>query len=290
MRQALISEFPLQVGEVLSADIEGKISAESVNVQLEKILISDAFARSERLKRFLRLTAEEVLQGRGRQLNEYLIGVEVFDRQENYDPRIDPIVRVEARRLRAKLEEYYREEGRRDPILIDFPKGSYAPVFRKREIKTLTAEELWSRFRSSAQMLTIAVLPFLNLSRRKELECICYGIVDQLISALTKWEDLRVVSRTSAIRFRRQSCNVRAIGRKLNVALVLGGSVQKARKRIRVAAQLTNVDDGCHLWSETYDREMKDALTIQDEISQAILNGLKTTLAPVTVAQSLELA
>jgi TolB-like protein len=290
MSQAVVSEFPQRLGENANPEIKGNICAESVHLQLKKILKSDALARSERLKRFLRLAVEEVLQGRGRQLNEYLIGVEVFDRQENYDPRIDPIVRVEARRLRAKLKEYYREEGRKDLILINFPKGSYAPVFRKRELNALTAEELWARFRSSGQMLTIAVLPFMNLSRRKELKCICYGIVDQITRALTKWKDLRVVSWTSAVRFGRLSDDIQEVGCGLNVAMVLAGSVQKAGKRIRVAAHLTNAEDGCNLWSETYDRELRDAFTTQDEISQAILNGLKAHLAPLAINQSLDLA
>ena len=105
---------------------------EAVRRQLEKILAADGFARSARMSRFLRFTVERALEGRAGELKEYLLGVEVFDRKESYDSRVDPIVRVEARRLRAKLREYYEGAGRHDPLMIEFPTGGYAPCFRAR--------------------------------------------------------------------------------------------------------------------------------------------------------------
>jgi len=105
-----------------------QLSAESVRTQLRKILSSPIFVRSERLARFLNFTVEQTLAGRGEELKEFVIGVEVFDKNEKYDPRMDPIVRVEARRLREKLRKYYQNEGFTDPVQIDFPTGSYAPV------------------------------------------------------------------------------------------------------------------------------------------------------------------
>ena len=107
-------------------------SAEAVHAQLERILASNGFARSERLSRFLRFAVEKKLRGEGDQLKEYLLGVEVFDRDATYDPRLDPIVRVEAARLRAKIRDYYRTEGENDPVRIDFGKGSYAPILATR--------------------------------------------------------------------------------------------------------------------------------------------------------------
>jgi hypothetical protein len=109
------------------------LPAEAVQAQVEKILASVVFAQSERLSRFLRFAVEETLRGRGEQLKEYFIGVEVFDREESYDPRTDPIVRVEAGRLRTKLARYYESAGRDDAVIIEFPKGSYVPAFRKRQ-------------------------------------------------------------------------------------------------------------------------------------------------------------
>ena len=82
------------------------------------------------MSRFLQLAVERTLEGRGEELKEYVIGVEVFDRSASFDPRVDPIVRVEARRLRAKLEAYYGSAGKDDEVIVEFPKGRYSPVFR----------------------------------------------------------------------------------------------------------------------------------------------------------------
>src|SRR5580693_2424217 len=94
---------------------------------LERVLKSETFQQSDRLKRFLTFIVQETAAGRGSELKEYVIGVQVFRKEDSFDPRTDPIVRVQARRLRAKLVRYYREEGRADPTLIELPKGGYIP-------------------------------------------------------------------------------------------------------------------------------------------------------------------
>lgn len=104
-------------------------SPEAVRQQVEKIATSEIFLQSERLCRFLRFTVQAKLNGEAAQIKEYLLGREVFDRNADYDPRTDPIVRVEARRLRKKLDEYYAGPGSGDPVRIDYPKGSYTPEF-----------------------------------------------------------------------------------------------------------------------------------------------------------------
>lgn len=105
-------------------------SADQVRAQLAAILNSKLFVQSERLRRFLSLVVERTLAGEGDQVKEYTLGRDVFDRDHTYDPRVDSIVRVEARRLRVKLRQYYQELGAADPVLISFRKGSYVPVFR----------------------------------------------------------------------------------------------------------------------------------------------------------------
>ncbi|MBL8235270.1 MAG: hypothetical protein JNL98_42620, partial [Bryobacterales bacterium] len=100
-----------------------------VRQQVDRIVSSGIFLQSERLCRFLRFTVEAKLNGEAGQIKEYLLGREVFDRNHDYDPRTDPIVRVEARRLRRKLDEYYAGPGASDPIRIEFPKGAYTPEF-----------------------------------------------------------------------------------------------------------------------------------------------------------------
>jgi TolB-like protein len=103
--------------------------ADAVRAQLDRILASSGFANADRLSRFLRFVVERTLDGEGDQLKEYRLGTEVFDRPADYDPRLDSIVRVEARRLRSKLAEYYEGPGRADPIVIRVDKGGYAATF-----------------------------------------------------------------------------------------------------------------------------------------------------------------
>jgi TolB-like protein/Tfp pilus assembly protein PilF len=125
---------------------------------------------------------------------------------------------------------------------------------------------------------SIAVLPFKNMSADPEQEYFCEGLSEELINALTQIKDLRVVARTSAFSFKDKDIDIREIGRKLNVETVLEGSVRKAGNRLRITAQLINVADGYHLWSERFDRELADVFDIQDEISLAITEKLKLKL------------
>src|SRR5579871_3403065 len=99
-----------------------------VRRQLERILESELFARSDQLSRFLRFIVERHLEGRNEELKESVIGVEVFGRKPDYNPKFDPIVRTEARRLRARLGDYYTNGGKRDPLVIGLPKGGYVPM------------------------------------------------------------------------------------------------------------------------------------------------------------------
>jgi TolB-like protein/tRNA A-37 threonylcarbamoyl transferase component Bud32/Flp pilus assembly protein TadD len=131
---------------------------------------------------------------------------------------------------------------------------------------------------------SIAVLPFANLTADPEQEYFCDGMAEEIINALTHVEGLRVVARTSAFSFRGKEIDIREVGRKLNVDKLLEGSVRKAGNRVRITAQLVNVADGYHLWSEKYDRNIgelccpEDIFAIQDEISLAMAEELKGRL------------
>jgi TolB-like protein/predicted ATPase/Flp pilus assembly protein TadD len=125
---------------------------------------------------------------------------------------------------------------------------------------------------------SIAVLPFVNISNDSENEYFCDGLAEELIGALSKIEALRVAARTSAFSFKGKETDIREIGQRLNVAAVLEGSVRKAGNRIRISVQLVNVADGYHLWSERYDREMKDIFDVQDEITLTVVDALKMKL------------
>src|SRR6187431_1209330 len=110
----------------------GNASDKAVRQQLTRILTSKTFSQVDRLKRFVDFIVTESVEGRGSDLKEYVIGVQVFGKEASFDPRTDPIVRVQARRLRTRLARYYQDEGNADEIVVDLPKGGYAPVFKPR--------------------------------------------------------------------------------------------------------------------------------------------------------------
>jgi serine/threonine protein kinase/tetratricopeptide (TPR) repeat protein len=125
---------------------------------------------------------------------------------------------------------------------------------------------------------SIAVLPFTNMSADPENEFFADGITEEIINALTQIEDLRVAARTSAFSFKNKHVDLHIVGDRLNVKTVLEGSVRRAGNRVRIMAQLINVADGYHIWSERYDRELKDIFEVQDDIARAIADRLKVAL------------
>ena len=124
----------------------------------------------------------------------------------------------------------------------------------------------------------IAVLPFRNLSAEAENDYFCDGLAEELLNALAKIDGFKVAARTSAFAFRDKPAGISEIGRALGVTTVLEGSVRTSRGRMRIAVQLVNAADGFHLWSERYDREMRDIFDVQDEITLAIVDALKIKL------------
>jgi len=125
---------------------------------------------------------------------------------------------------------------------------------------------------------SIAVLPFVNMSADPEQEYFSDGMAEEILNGLAQVRGLRVVARTSAFSFKGQNIDIRHVGETLNVNHVLEGSVRKVGDRLRITAQLVSVDDGYHLWSETYDRQMNDVFAIQEEIARAVVSELQVTL------------
>jgi TolB-like protein/Tfp pilus assembly protein PilF len=263
--------------------VQSTIQHSAVREQLERILVHGLFARSERMGRFLRLGVERTLEGRTDELKEYLIGVEVFDRKTSYDPRVDPIVRVEARRLRSKLHAYYQGDGRNDPIVFEFVAGSYAPRIHLKNRPDGAA------FAPPAPMTpavpTVAVLPFANLSASCEYDYFSDGLTEELIHALTKVNGMRVMAWNSAVRLRGSRVEPEQpeardrLWDRLQVANVLTGSVRVSEGRLRVRAQLIEKETGLYLWSETFERQMRDIFAIQEEIARNIVRTLRIQLA-----------
>ena len=221
------------------------------------------------MTRFLRLVVARTLAGETAGLKEYSIGVEVFDRPESFDPGVDPIVRVEARRLRDKLKKYYETSGRHDELVIELPKGAYVAQVRRRTAQPPPPEGG-----------SIAVLPFQNLSPGSEAGYFSDGLTWELIHHLTRIPGLRVMAWNSTARLRDEPLDLAAIGAKLKVSTILMGSARLTADRLRVVVQLIETAGGRYLWSETYDRTVSDILAIQEEISRTIATMLKVQFGP----------
>jgi len=194
------------------------------------------------------------------------------------DPReLNPQIPEELSRLilRCMEKEKERRYQRADEILSALVTiESRTPTAGITAAKVPDAEKmLEARWKKS-----IAVLPFSNLSSEKEQEYFCDGLSEEIINALSHIRELRVVARTSAFAFKGKEIDIREVGEKLNVDAVLEGSVRKAGDRLRITAQLINVADGYHLWSERFDRAMKDVFDIQDEVTLEIIDKLRIEL------------
>ena len=247
---------------------------EEIRAQLEKLLASPLFARSGRMSRFLRFSVEHALAGTEDQVKEYLVGVEVFDRDGDYDPRVDPIVRVEARRLREKICAYYESAGKADPVQIEFPKGVYTPVFRLRDAPPTAPAA------PEPKHTSIAVLPFANLSPQSGDDYFSDGLTEELILLLTRVQGLRVVAWHSASQLRGREQDLGSLREQLNVDVALCGSVRRSDSRVRVTAQLIHTGTGAYLWSEGFDGDLHDVMSIQEEIARTIVETLKLALHP----------
>jgi hypothetical protein len=208
----------------------------AIEQQLERISSSHEFRKCPQLLRFLRFAVNQALAGPDGGSKERLIGMELFGRAADYDAGADPVVRVEARRLRRKLAEYYAGGGREDPVEIRLPKGGYLPTFEARA----------SRIRS------VAVLPFSG-------HALSGGLTTRLIARLAASGALRV--------FRSKDHGE-------EVEMILEGSVRQAGERFRCDSQLVCSNDGLHLWAASFDCVQLDAFAVEDEFAGKIAAGV----------------
>jgi serine/threonine-protein kinase len=249
----------------LSKDAEKK-----TRKQLERVLASRVFQQVDRLKRFLSFIVLETLAGRRHELKEYVVGVQVFGKEESFDPRTDPVVRVQARRLRARLAQYYQEEGPSDEIVIDLPKGGYTPLFTRRDSVSHQRRSIGAALLSRN---SIAVLPLADHSASQELDYFCRGIREEIIHRLATLGGLRVLAWDPADATGggdpRESVN------KSNVATIISGSVRALGEQVRVTVQIVDGATGCYLWSESTDSHIGDAFALQERVAQGLVRQIE---------------
>ena len=252
---------------------EVPVPPDAVRTELERILASKGFQSAGRLSRLLRHVTEKTLSGESEQLKEYAVGVEVFDRDPSYDPRVDSIVRVEAGRLRTRLDEYYANDGAASPLRITLPKGGYVPHFRTstpREavlpappatrsparlmlvaggVVLIAVMALWlSAWRARADRPSIAVLSFKEYSADARLADLAAQLNDDVTSELARLGTVGVVSHTSAMQFAGTRTPLREIAAALNADFLMEATVEPEPGGIRVVARLVNGTADRKVW------------------------------------------
>lgn len=267
-----LPESPAPATTVLRAPGRPVFADGEVDDALRRVERSAGMRHSTQLRRLLRHLVLSAQVGAEHALREIVVGVEALGRDPaRFDPRQDPIVRTEARRLRAKLADYYAGEGRDDPIVIEVPKGGYLPVLRK----VLAADALDSA--------NVAVLPFANFTGDAAREASCDALTDEVIDALARIPSLRVIARTSSFRYKNTRADARTIAASLTAGLLLEGSVQQAGERVRVIAQLVLGRDGSHVWSQAFEGPAGALTAIESALADEIVRAMERAgaLSPV---------
>lgn len=255
----------------------GAKTTESENViqdALKRVTSSHTFQQVDRLRRFLTFVVQEALAGRADQLKEFVIGSAVFDKDPSFDPRTDPIVRVQARRLRTRLARYYQEEGTEDRLVIDLPRGAYAPTFRTRE----TAPPKKSLSVVLASRNTISVLPFADHSPGRDLGYFCEGMSQEIAQHLCACENLRVLAWDADP----GGTALRETAAKLDIAMLVRGSVRQSGQKLRITVEMIDGASGSYLWSTSFDRGMKDVFEVQTETAKAVVAQVTSEKGPGT--------
>ncbi len=294
------------------------LSLELIEAQVARLLASSQFSGAGRLSAFLEFVVRKTVVGQSSQIKEYTIGTEVFGRPESFDPRLDTIVRVQASNLRRRLVDYYANGGASDPVVIELPRGSYVPSIHARDLPheveeayslpilpasvsarsgtrpvwtgigvasviLIGAALYWTFARPRSDEFTlqagVAVLPFANLSKDPADEYFSDGLTEEIIGALSRIDGLRVPGHASSSAFKSRQQEIREIGQKLGVGSVLEGGTRIAGDRVRVNARLVQVKDGYLLWSQNYERPLRDLFAVQEDISRSIVNALRIQLS-----------
>ena len=252
-----------------------KLAPEAIRALLERILQSTEFRASDKQRKFLSFVVDETLEGRASQLKGYTIAVAVYGRAETFDPQVDPIVRVEAGRLRRALAHYYLTGGKNDPLRIEIPKGSYIATFHVVQIPPSGAQMHTSKRENSTPATgpSIAVMPLLNLTDDADQDYFGDGLTEELTAEFARYQEFQVIASQSTLRFKGRKVDPKEIGRDLGVRFLLTGSIRKDLKTVKIAIRLIDTSTTAQIWGESYKRDLSAAnlIALQEEIAHGIV-------------------
>ena len=256
------------------------LSVAAIRQQLQRVLASPEFHATDKLRGFLRFIVEEKLSGRSSQLKGFTIAVAVFGRGEDFDATNDPIVRIQAGRLRRALERYYLTAGTRDPIQIDIPKGRYIPRFAALpdatdELRTGAGRDTAGQS-ADAGVPSVAVLPFESLDGDPDQQPLATGLAEELVTELTRFQDIVVMSCNAARRRPGFPADAVEIGRNVGARFVLAGTIRRGGETVKVAAHLVDSSSGEQVWAEafTHPLEASRLIATQEQIAASVVGAV----------------
>lgn len=240
--------------------------AVAVEEALARVIASDKFRASERLRQFLIHVVQESLAGRAQRIKAYSIATEVFGRGVDFNPNIDPIVRIEAARLRRSLERYYLTAGVNDTLVIQIPKGGYAPVFRESD------KELPDTGMPAQRDASVAVIPLQDLTNDPAQAYFAAGMTEEIQVALGQYPSIRIVPVSASDP---EKATHEGVDQSLATFALLG-SIRKAADTVRVAVRLIECSTRSQIWAQTYDRTLTtdNLINVQDDIAHEIVVSL----------------
>ncbi len=250
------------------------LSEDKVRDQLTRILSAPAFKGSGILSGFLQFVVGETLAGREQEIKEYTIGIHALARHNDFNPQLDAIVRIHAGRLRRALKEYYHENGKNDPLVIEIPKGSYIPLFQSQN--SIETAEINVRILPGRNKPVVAVLPFRNISKDSSRDFFADGLAEQLSTELTWFQDLSVISYYSSRHVAGLTSDLKEAARLLGSRYILTGSIQNDKAHLRIGVQLISGENGEQLWARSFERNntATGLFEIQNEIVRNVLTAI----------------
>ena len=237
---------------------------EAIRSQLERILGHEEFRATDKMREFLRFVVEQTLAGNARHLKGYTIAVEVFGRGEEFDAAHDPVVRIQAGRLRRAMERYYLVAGGRDPIRIEIPKGGYVPVFSEGPSAGATRGDRPQRRRSRAGWPCVLVQPFEDMTGDPALAYLGPGLATELCIGLGSCPEFRVMLSDPQV--------TNAGTAQARPDFVVRGSVRRQGQEAKVVVQLIGAESGEQFWVDSIRAPLDDdgLITFQEDAANAI--------------------
>ena len=266
-------------------DADQTVPAEEVREQLQRLLANPAFRATEAQRSFLSFVVEKTLAGETDEIKGYTVATRVFGRREDFDQSTDPIVSIQANKLRRALEHYYLVAGGQDPLRIDMPKGTYVPTFHRQRVPAAGTGEPQDRAEADAlesAWPTVLVQLFQNLTGEPDLDYLAHGLATELATEITRYQDIRVLMVNAAAPGRRASDS--------GARFTIDGSVRKDAHGIKVAVSLNDTRTGVHLWSDTHrcDLEAARLISFQEQVARVVTAKVAGETGIIVKALSIE--